>query len=62
MRWARWRIGWKATATIAVASSESPSVTPMKAPITTTRTTYTAVMNTASTPYTIVLPMMTSMS
>jgi hypothetical protein len=33
------RIGWNATATIAVATSETPSVTPMNAPITTTTIT-----------------------
>jgi hypothetical protein len=30
------RVGWKATATIAVATSDSPSVVPIMAPTTTT--------------------------
>ena len=65
-RCTRSRTGWNPTATIAVARIDSPRLglppPPTSAPMPTAMPTYTAVMNTASEPYTRVRLMTTSMS
>src|SRR5450631_1955857 len=65
-RWTRSRTGWKPTATMPVARMERPRLglppLPTRAPMPTAMPTYTAVMNTASEPYTRVRLMTTSMS
>ena len=64
--WTRSRTGWNPIATIAVARIDSARLgfppLPTNAPIPTAMPTYTAVMNTASEPYTRVRLMTMSMS
>src|ERR1019366_2343079 len=64
--WTRSRTGWKPTAPMPVARMERPRLglppLPTRAPMPTAMPTYTAVMKTASEPYTNVRLMNTSMS